>query len=81
MLLDAGFTEEQVMVASEYIGGSWTGPTSRHYEEKLRLFQPLLVNPDPRIQRIGESAVVQLRQLREEALKEERGAAVKGTFV
>lgn len=78
LFLDADFSEEEVMWASEVIGGSWSGPQSRHYDEKLAIFRPLLEEKDPRIVRIGKTAVAHLTQLRDEARERERIAAVKG---
>ena len=68
------------MWASEVIGGGWSGPESRHHEEKLEYFRPLQQEPDPRIRRIGETAVTHLTKMRDQALERERIAAVKGVL-
>lgn len=78
LFLDAGYSEEEVMWASEVIGGSWSGPQSKYFEGKLAVFRPLLVDKDPRIVRIGTTAVQHLTKLRDDALEHERIAAVKG---
>jgi hypothetical protein len=80
LFLDAGFSEEEVMWASEVIGGSWSGAESRHHQEKLDLFRPLLAEEDPRIRRIGLAAVELLTKRRDESRQKERIAAVKGTL-
>lgn len=78
LLLDAGRTEEEVFWASECHGGGGDGPWSRIYGDRLKHFQPLLSQPDPRVRRIGEEAVSFLSKCRDEALEHERVAAVKG---
>ncbi|PTY01857.1 hypothetical protein DB347_25300 [Opitutaceae bacterium EW11] len=78
LFLDAGFSEEDVMWASELIGGSWSGPESRHHDEKLDVFRPLLGEKDPRIASIGQQAVAHLTKLRDQAKEREHIAAVKG---
>lgn len=78
LFLGAGFTEEEVMWASEVIGGSWSGPESRHHDEKIAVFQPLLAEKDPRIVNIGKQALAQLTELRDQAKEREHVAAVKG---
>jgi hypothetical protein len=78
LFLEAGFTEEEVMWASDVIGGSWSGPESRHYDEKIGIFQPLLSERDPRIQSIGTQAIARLTKLRDQAKDHEHIFAVKG---
>ncbi len=81
LLLDAGYTEDQVMWASDVIGGGWTGPISRYYEAKRVCFARLLDHHDARVQRIGSTAVTFLTQRRDEARTVERRAAVRGEIV
>jgi hypothetical protein len=64
--------------ASEVIGGSWSGPESRHHDEKLGVFQSLLEEKDPRIVSIGKQAIAHLTKLRDQAKEREHIAAVKG---
>lgn len=78
MLLDAGYTEDHVLWASDVIGGSWMGPISNHHEAKRVCFARLLNYPDPRIRRIGEAAVEFLTERRDSERKVERRAAVRG---
>lgn len=78
LFLDAGFTEEEVMLASEVIGGSWSGPESRHHDKKLAIFRGLLGEKDPRIVSIGQQAIAHLTKLRDQAKEREHIAAVKG---
>ena len=81
LLLDAGYTEDHVMWASDVIGGSWTGPISNHHEAKRVCFARLLDYPDPRVRRIGEAAVEFLTARRDNERKVERRAAVRGEIV
>jgi len=78
LLLDAGFTENDVLRASDLIGGGWTGPTSRHHDERRKSFLPLLEHPDARIQRIGRAADEYLKTTADRERIEERRKAVKG---
>lgn len=78
ILLDTGFTEEQVMWATEAGGDGWSGPESRYLEEKLETFRPLLTETDPRIVRIAEMAIARLTKDRDRARERERIAAIKG---
>lgn len=81
LLLDAGFTEEEIWHASEVVGGSWSGPTSRYFAEKRKHFEPLLADPDPRIAGIGKSAIDYLTQQSESYRVSERRGAVRGRLV
>lgn len=79
-LLEAGVTEEEVFYASQPMRGG-NGPESRLHEESLKRFRPLQAHPDIRIQRIANTAVAQLTQMRDDALQRERAAAVKGKLI
>lgn len=81
LLMDAGISEEEIWHASEVVGGSWSGPTSRYLAEKRKHFEPLLRDADPRIARIGKSAVEYLTQQSEKHRAGERRGAVKGELV
>lgn len=81
LLLDAGISEEEIWHASEVVGGSWSGPTSRYLAEKRKHFEPLLRDGDPRIASIGKSAVEYLTQQSEKHRASERRGAVRGELV
>jgi len=81
LLLDAGISEEEIWDASEVVGGSWSGPASRYFAEKRKHFEPLLRDADPRIARIGKSAVEFLTRESEEYRASERRGAVRGKLV
>jgi hypothetical protein len=81
LLLESGFTEEQVFEASAFLGGGWSGLESAYHESRRTAFASAGEHLDERVRRVATNAANWYATRRDEALKRERIAAVTGRLV
>jgi hypothetical protein len=76
--LEKGFSEEDIFFATQIGGGSWRGPKSADYASRLVPFEKLAQHSEARLQIIGKIGLAHFSKLKNESLKIEKRAAIRG---
>jgi hypothetical protein len=76
--MEKGFSEIDIVSATQRGGFGWSGPMSSMFAAKLAPFEKLLSHPNTKLQNVGKIASEHFSKLRDKHLAAEKRAAVRG---
>ena len=76
--IEQGFSEQEIVSATQGGGSSWSGPMSSMFAAKAAPFENLLQHSDARLRRIGQIGFGQFSTLRDEQLACEKRTEIRG---
>jgi hypothetical protein len=76
--IEMGFSEIDIVSATQRGGFGWSGPMSSMFATKLAPFEKLLSHPNHRLRKVGKIGVEHFSKLRDQHLSAEKRAAVRG---
>lgn len=76
--MEHGFSEAEILSATQGGGFSWSGSMSSMFAAKAAPFEKLLQNPDNRLRKVGQIGFQQFSELRDAHLAAEKRAEVRG---